>query len=89
MTARDGEPLRVAETRAGPPPDATVTMTARGVRAPAARRAADHGDVPIVRGDRAAVAALKAWTDRARGVESVAPQAPCVTASARDSPRRR
>ena len=25
------------------------------------------GELPVIRGDRAAVAALKAWTDRAQG----------------------
>jgi hypothetical protein len=68
ITARDGLPLLVAERSADAPADATVTMT----RAAFERLLRDErpalGDRPIVRGDRDAVAALKRWTDLARGV---------------------
>ena len=65
VTARDGERLTVADTAPGPP-DARVTMSRRAFDA--LLRGEPSIDFPTVRGDRAAVAALKAWTDRARGV---------------------
>jgi hypothetical protein len=63
VTARDGERLAVSETPPGPP-DATVAMSRRAFDA--LLRGDPCADLPSVRGDRAAVAALKAWTDRAR-----------------------
>ena len=68
ITARDGFPLRVVEHAGEAAADATVTMS----RAAFERLLKDEpqpvGDRPQVRGDRAAVAALKSWTDLARGV---------------------
>ena len=68
VTVRDGQPLQVTERNAGAQADATVTMT----RAAFDRLLRDErpalGDRPVIRGDRAAVAALKRWTDLARGV---------------------
>jgi hypothetical protein len=65
VTARDGAPLAV--TTAARPADATVTMTRAGFDALLRGEPPIPQDRPAVRGDRAAVAALKAWTDRARG----------------------
>jgi len=68
VAVHDGRPLRVVERSAGAPADATVTMT----RAAFDRLLRDErpalADRPVVRGDREAVAALKRWTDLARGV---------------------
>jgi hypothetical protein len=66
VTARDGAPLTVATTAAAPA-DATVTMTRAGFAALLRGEPPAPPDRPAIRGDRAAVAALKAWTDRARG----------------------
>ena len=67
ITVRDGQPLRIVERNSGTEVDATVTMS----RAAFDRLLRDErpmvGDRPVVRGDREAVAALKRWTDRARG----------------------
>jgi hypothetical protein len=63
VTARDGERLAVSDTAPGPP-DATVAMSRRAFDA--LLRGDACADLPTVRGDRVAVAALKAWTDRAR-----------------------
>jgi hypothetical protein len=67
VTARDGERLAVAEDCAHEP-DATVTMSRAAFHALLRGDAPEPGDRPAIRGDRAAVAALKGWTDRARGV---------------------
>ncbi len=66
ITARDGVPLTVAEHKAGMAADATVTMS----RATFDRllRGEPAGELPVIRGDRAAVEALRRWTDMARGV---------------------
>jgi hypothetical protein len=68
IAAHDGEPLTVSRSLPAGGADATVSMTRatfaallRGTPATGERR-------PVVRGDRAAVAALKAWTDRAQGI---------------------
>ena len=67
VSARDGLPLRVVEHTTDAPADATVTMS----RAAFERLLKDEpqplGDRPVIRGDREAVAALKRWTDLARG----------------------
>jgi len=67
IVVRDAGGVGVTRARPERPPEATVTLTPhafdrllRGGPAPAAER-------PVVRGDRVAVARLKAWTDRARG----------------------
>ncbi len=67
VSARDGAPLRVSEDAPPTPPDATVTMTAAAFEHLLRGEPPEHGARPIVRGDHDAVAALKAWTDRARG----------------------
>ena len=67
ISARDGQRLQVVERTDAEPADATVTLS----RAAFDRllRGEPHplGDRPTVRGDRQAVAALKRWTDLARG----------------------
>jgi hypothetical protein len=67
VAVRDGAPLAVTRRPPAEPPDAVVSMSRvtfdrllRGERTV-------NGERPQVRGDRAAVAALKAWTDRAQG----------------------
>ena len=67
IAVRDGAPVTVGRRAPAQPPDASVAMSRaafavllRAAPAPAAGR-------PTVRGDRAAVATLKAWTDRAQG----------------------
>jgi hypothetical protein len=67
VTARDGLPLRVVERRADAPADATVTMSRAAFDRMLRNEPPAHGDRPQVRGDRDAVAALKRWTDVARG----------------------
>jgi hypothetical protein len=66
LTVRDGLGLEVTEDER--PADATVTMT----RAAFDRLLRDDPSAPyerpLVRGDRAAVALLKAWLDRAQGL---------------------
>jgi len=68
VAVRDGQPLRVVERRTEARADAAVTMS----RAAFERMLRDEppapGDRPQIRGDRAAVAALKGWTDLARGL---------------------
>jgi hypothetical protein len=68
IVAHDGTHLTVSRTPPAGGADATVTMTRatfaallRGTPATGERR-------PVVRGNRAAVAALKGWTDRAQGI---------------------
>jgi hypothetical protein len=65
VTARDGAPLAVTTTARRA--DATVTMTRAGFDALLRGDPPAPHDRPGIRGDRVAVAALKAWTDRARG----------------------
>jgi hypothetical protein len=66
IVVRNGAPVAV-ERRAAAPPDAVVSMTRstyghllRGEQPP-------RGERPTVHGDRAAVAQLRAWTERAQG----------------------
>ncbi len=68
ITARDGVPLTVAEHTAGLAADATVTMT----RATFDRllRGDPAVELPVIRGDGAAVEALRRWIDMARGAAS-------------------
>ncbi len=68
VTARDGEPLAVSQDPPVEPPDATVTLTAAAFDALLRDEPPAAGERPAVRGDHAAVAALKGWTDRARGI---------------------
>jgi hypothetical protein len=68
ITVHDGQPLRIVERDSGADADADATVTMS--RAAFDRLLRDeppaHGDHPVVRGDKNAVAALKRWTDRAR-----------------------
>lgn len=68
VTVADGAPVTVAPATPGAPaPDATVTLTRGAFDAHLRREPPPPGERPRVRGDRAAVALLKAWTDRAQG----------------------
>jgi hypothetical protein len=67
ITARDGVPLSVAEHAAGAAADATVTMSRAAFDRHLRGEPALDGDRPLIRGDHAAVATLKRWTDLARG----------------------
>lgn len=67
LTARDGEPLAVSEHPPAERPDATVTMSRATFAALLRGEPPAAGERPAVRGDLAAVAALKSWTDRAAG----------------------
>jgi hypothetical protein len=67
VAVRDGKPITVERRAPARPPDAVVSMTRdafshllRGENPP-------RGERPAIRGDRAAVALLKGWTDRAQG----------------------
>ena len=66
VTARDGQPLRVVERRTEARADATVTMSRAAFERMLRDEPPARGDRPQIRGDRAAVAALKRWTDLAR-----------------------
>ena len=68
VTARDGVPLSVVEHTSGGAADATVTMTRATFDRLLRGDPAAEGELPIIRGDRAAVATLKRWTDWARGL---------------------
>ena len=67
VSARDGLPLRVVERRTEARADAIVTMSRAAFERMLRNEPPAEGDRPQVRGDRAAVAALKRWTDLARG----------------------
>src|SRR4051794_30651271 len=67
LAVRDGAGIEVTESPRDAPPDATVTMTRAAFERLLRDEPADPAERPLVRGDRAAVAILKAWTDRARG----------------------
>jgi hypothetical protein len=67
VTARDGVRLSVVEHAAGAAADATVTMSRAAFDRLLKGEPPTPGDLPVIRGDRAAVAALKRWTDLARG----------------------
>ena len=67
VSARDGLPLRVVERRTEARADATVTMSRAAFERMLRNEPRPLGDRPQIRGDRAAVAALKRWTDLARG----------------------
>ena len=64
---RDGFPLRVVEHATEAPADATVTMSRAAFERLLKDEPQPPGDRPRIRGDREAVAALKRWTDLARG----------------------
>ena len=64
ITVRDGQPVRVVERNSGAQADATVTMSRAAFDRLLRAERPVHGDHPVVRGDREAVAALKRWTER-------------------------
>ncbi len=67
VAVRDAAGIEVTESAPEEPPDATVTMTRAAFERLLRNEPPDPTERPLVRGDRAAVAILKAWTDRARG----------------------
>lgn len=67
VTARDGVRLSVVEHAQGAAADATVTMSRAAFDRLLANEPPTPGDLPVIRGNREAVAALKRWTDLARG----------------------
>ena len=67
LAVRDGAGIEVTESAPDAPPNATVTMTRAAFERLLRDEPPDPGERPLVRGDRAAVAILKAWMDRARG----------------------
>ena len=67
ITARDGVRLSVVEHAPGAAADATVTMSRAAFDRFLRGEPAAAGDRPLIRGDHTAVAALKRWTDLARG----------------------
>jgi hypothetical protein len=66
VIVRDGAPVAV-ERRGKTPPDASVTMSRAAFEHLLRGEPAPSGERPTVRGDRAAVALLRAWTERAQG----------------------
>jgi hypothetical protein len=67
VTARDGASLAVGRTPPPhAPPDAVVSMSRATFDRLLRGEPAPNGERPQVRGDRAAVATLKAWTDTAQ-----------------------
>jgi hypothetical protein len=67
VVVRDGAPVSVHRRSPGGPPDAVVSMTPAAYSHVLRGEQAPSGERPTIRGDRAAVAVLKAWTDRAQG----------------------
>jgi hypothetical protein len=66
VVVRNGAPVSV-ERRTTPSPDATVSMSRAAFQHLLRGEPAPSGERPSVRGDRAAVALLRAWTERAQG----------------------
>ena len=66
IIVRNGAPVAV-ERRAATPPDAVVSMTRSTYLHILRDEHAPRGERPTIRGDRAAVAQLRAWTERAQG----------------------
>jgi hypothetical protein len=66
IVIRDGAPVAV-EQHTDREPDAVVSMTRSTYRHLLRGEPAPHGERPAIRGDRAAVAQLRAWTERAQG----------------------
>jgi hypothetical protein len=64
---RDGAPVAVERRRPPSPPDAVVSMTRAAFGHLLRDEPAPAGSRPSIKGDRAAVATLKAWTERAQG----------------------
>jgi hypothetical protein len=67
VIVRDGAPVAVERREGTAPPDATVTMSSAAFEHLLRGEPAPSGERPAVRGDRAAVALLRAWTERAQG----------------------
>jgi hypothetical protein len=67
LTARDGVPLSVVEHTAGCAADATVTMNRATFDRLLRGQPAGSGELPVIRGDRTAVAVLRRWTELVRG----------------------
>jgi hypothetical protein len=67
VTARDGQRLQVVQRHSDTPADATVTMSHAAFGRMLRNEPPALGDRPQIRGDREAVAALKRWSDLARG----------------------
>jgi hypothetical protein len=67
IVARDAGGIGVTRTPPAGAPQATVTLTPDAFRCLLRGEPAPQRERPTVRGDRVAVAHLKAWTDRARG----------------------
>jgi hypothetical protein len=67
VIARDGVPLTVVEHVQGAAADATVSMTRATFDRLLRGEPSGGGELPIIRGDRAAGAALKGWIDEASG----------------------
>jgi hypothetical protein len=67
VTVRDGARVAVSRREPAAPADAVVAMSREAFGRLVAGEPAPSGERPAIRGDRAAVATLKAWTDRAQG----------------------
>jgi len=67
IAVRDGRPVSVERRAPAEPPDAVVAMTRAAFTHLLRGEHAPSGERPAIRGDRAAVALLKSWTDRAQG----------------------
>jgi hypothetical protein len=66
VVVRSGAPVAV-ERRTKAAPDAVVTMSRATYLHVLRGEPAPSGERPAIRGDRAAVALLRAWTERAQG----------------------
>ena len=67
ITVADGAPVAVDRDAGAEGADAIVTLTPAAFAHLLKGEPAPTGERPAIRGDRAAVAVLKAWTDRAQG----------------------
>ena len=66
ITVRDGQSVRVVERNSGAQADATVTMSRAAFDRLLKGESPAHEDLPVIRGNREAVATLKRWADLAR-----------------------
>jgi hypothetical protein len=69
VAVRDGAPVSIERRPPALPPEAVVSMSRAAFGHLLRGEPGPSGERPSVRGDRAAVAVLKAWTDRAQGRE--------------------
>ncbi len=67
IAVRDGAPVVIERRAPAQPPDAVVAMSRAAFSHMLRAEPAPGGERPTIRGDRAAVATLKRWTDRAQG----------------------